>query len=91
MAKVLRLDVADVQEAVAADAEIDERRLDAGLEIDDLALIDIADVIVLAGAFNVELFENSVLDNRNPAFLGLRHVDEHLLLHSVAFFVGMVP
>ena len=38
LAEVLRLDVADVQEAVAADAEIDEGRLDAGLEVDDLPL-----------------------------------------------------
>ena len=29
LAEVLRLDVADVQEPVAADAEVDERRLDA--------------------------------------------------------------
>ena len=48
LAKVLRLDVADVQEAVAADAEIDERRLDAGLQVDDAALVDVADEILLA-------------------------------------------
>ena len=35
LAEVLRLDVADVQKAVAADAEIDERRLDARLQVDD--------------------------------------------------------
>ncbi len=81
LAEVLRLDVADVQEAVAADAEIDERRLDARLEVDDLPLVDVADVIVLAGALDVELFEHAVLDDRDPAFLRLRDVDQHFLLH----------
>ena len=50
LAEVLRLDVADVQEAVAADAEIDERRLDARLQVDHDALVDVAYVIVLSGA-----------------------------------------
>ena len=49
LTEVLRLDVADMQEAVAADAEVDERRLDARLQVDDLALIDVAYVVVLAG------------------------------------------
>ena len=88
LAEVLRLDVADVQEAVASDAEVDERGLDAGLEIDDPAFVDVPYVIVLAGAFDVELFENAVLDDRNPALLGLRHVDQHLLLHDPAFLSG---
>ena len=35
---VLRLDVRDMEEAVAADREIDERGLDGRLEIDDLPL-----------------------------------------------------
>ncbi len=81
LAEVLRLDVADVQEAVAADAEIDEGGLDAGLEVDDAALVDVADVVVLAGAFDVQLFQHSVFDDRNPAFFRLRHVDQHFLLH----------
>src|SRR6185295_5821744 len=38
---VLVFDVADVQESVASDAEIDEGRLDAGLDIDDSALVDV--------------------------------------------------
>ena len=91
LAEILRLDVADVQEAVAADAEIDERRLDAGLEIDDSAFVDVADVVVLAGAFDVQLFQHAVLDDRDPAFFGLRHVDQHFLLHAVTFSIGMLP
>ena len=72
LAEVLRLDVADVQEAVAADAEIDEGRLDAGLDVDDAALVDVADVVVLAGPFDVQLFQHAVLDDGDAAFFGLR-------------------
>ena len=81
LAEVLRLDVADVQKAVAADAEIDERRLDARLEVDDPALVDVADVVVLAGPLDVQLFEQAVFDDRDPAFLRLRDVDQHFLFH----------
>ena len=81
LAKVLRLDIADVQKAVAADAEIDERGLNAGLNIDDAAFVDVADVVVGARALDVELFEQAVFNNRNPTFFGLRDVDEHFLFH----------
>ena len=89
LAEILRLDVADVQEAVAADAEIDERRLDARLQVDDLALVDVADEIALAGALDVELFEHAVFNDRDPAFLRLRDVDQHFLFHS-GFFLCSV-
>ena len=90
LAEVLRLDVADVQKAVAADAEIDERRLDARLQVDDAALVDVADVIVLAGPLDVELFQDSVLNDRDPAFFRLRDVDQHFLLHSEYRFLCSV-
>ena len=72
LAEVLRLDVADVQKAVAADAEVDERRLDARLQVDDLALVDVADVVVLAGPLDVQLFQHAVFDDRDPALFRLR-------------------
>ena len=82
LAEVLRLDVADVQEAVAADAEIDERGLDARLEVDDLAFVDVADVILLAGPLDVQLFEQTIFNDRDPALLRLRDVDQHFLFHG---------
>ena len=88
LAKVLRLDVADVQKAVAADAEIDERRLDARLQIDDPALIDVADVVVLAGPLDIELFEQSILNDRDPAFLRLRDIDQHFFFHVAGYLLG---
>ena len=77
-----RIDVRDVQEAVAADAEIDERRLDARLDVDDAALVDVADVALVAGALDVEFFEHAVFDDGDAAFLRLEDVDEHFLLHA---------
>ena len=88
LAEVLRLDVADVQETVAAHAEIDEGRLDARLQVDHHALVDVSYVIVLPGPLHVQFFEHSVLNDRDPAFLRLRDVDQHFLFHVVAFSFG---
>ena len=85
LAEILRLDVADVQEAVAADAEIDERRLDARLQVDDHALVDVADVAVLARPLHVKFFQDAVFNDRDPAFFRLRNVDEDLFFHVFAF------
>ena len=71
----MRLHIADVEKSVAADAEIDEGGLDAGLQVDDPALIDIADVVIRAGAFDIKFFEQTVFNNGDPAFLRLRHID----------------
>ena len=77
----MRLDVTDVQEPVATDAKIDECRLDAGLEVNDPALVDIPYVIVLAAPLGVELFEPAVFNDRDPAFFRLRNVDQHFGFH----------
>jgi hypothetical protein len=90
LAEVLRLQVADVQESVAADAEIDKGRLDTGLDVDHAPFVDVADVDVLARSLDIQLFEDSILDDRNPALFRLRYVDQHFLLHFVAFWFGMV-
>ena len=89
VAVVRRLDVGDVQEAVAADAEIDERRLDARLDVDDAALVDVADVALVAGPLDVQLFQHAVLDDGDAALLGLQDVDEHFLLHAFPLFGGV--
>ena len=78
---VLRLDVRDVEEAVAAHREIDECGLDGRLEVDDLSFVNVAGVALVAGALDVQLFEDAVLDDRDPAFLGLK------TLISISFFM----
>ena len=88
LAEVLRLDVADVQEAVAAHAEIDERRLDARLQVDDDAFVNVSYVIVLSSPFYIQFFEGSIFNDGDPAFFRLRDVDQHFLFHLVAFLFG---
>src|SRR5262249_40548295 len=78
MAIIGRLYIRDVQETVAANAEIDKRGLDAGLDVDDPAFVDVADIALLAGTLDVQLFENPILDNGDPAFLRLQHINKHL-------------
>jgi hypothetical protein len=85
LAVVLRLDVADVQKPVATHAEVDERGLDARLQVDDLAFVNVADVVVLATPLDVQLFQNSVFADGNPALFRLRDVNQHLLLHGNSF------
>ena len=70
-----------MQKAVAADAEIDERRLDARLQVDDAAFVDVADVVFLARPLDVQLFEQSVFNDRDAAFLRLRDIDQHFFFH----------
>jgi hypothetical protein len=82
---VLRLDVRDVQEAVAADGEIDERRLDRRLEVNDLALVDVTGVTLVTRALDVQLLKHAVLDDGDAALLGLEHVDQHFFLHAGIF------
>ena len=82
--------VADVEKPVATNAEVDESRLDTGFQIGHHTLIDVSDVTVVGHPFHVEFFEDSVLDDRNPAFFRLRYVDEHFLLHVVAFSIGEI-
>ena len=80
--EIMRLDVANVQKSVASDAEIDERRLNALLDVDDHALINVPDVIVVRRSFDVKLFENAVFDDRDAAFFRLPRVHQHFLRHK---------
>ena len=48
-------DLVDVQEAVLVEADVDERRLEAGQDVVDLALVDVADDRARAAALEVEL------------------------------------
>src|SRR5205085_12627716 len=63
--------VADVQEPVAPEPEVHERGLDAGLDVGDLSLVDIADVAGGAGALHVKLFELPVFHEGDSALFAL--------------------
>jgi hypothetical protein len=85
MLVVLEFNVADVEKPVATHAEIDEDRLDAGLDIDDAAFIDVADAVLDAPPFDIKLLQHAILEDSDPAFFGLEDVDQHFLLHSLPF------
>jgi len=83
--EVLRLDIRNVEKAVASDGEIDESGLNRRLEVDNSALIDVTRVTLVAGSFYIQLFEGAILDDRDAAFLGLEHIDQHFFLHAGSF------
>ncbi len=81
LAKVLRFDIADVQEAVSSDAEIDEGGLDAGFQVDDFASINVAGESFNALSFDIQFFEFSVVQDGDTALFGLEHVHQHFAFH----------
>jgi hypothetical protein len=83
--EVLGLDIRDVEKAVTPHREIDKRGLDGRLNVDDLALVNVARIALVARSLHVKLFKNTILDDCDPAFLGLKHVDQHFFLHAVSF------
>jgi hypothetical protein len=87
---ILGLDVRDMEESIAPHRKIDERRLNRGFDVDDFSFIDIPGITLVAGPFNVELFEYAVLDDCDSAFLRLEHVDQHFFLHAVSFWNNLV-
>jgi uncharacterized protein YjbI with pentapeptide repeats len=80
---VLGLDVGDVKESIAADGKVDEGGLDGRLEIDDLSLVDVSGVALVAGSLEVQFFEHAILNDGDATFLRLEDVNQHLFLHAV--------
>ncbi len=73
-------DVGDVQERRALEADLDERALHAGQHARDAAEIDVADEAPRAGALDVQLLHDALLEHRDAGFLR-RYVDEDLMRH----------
>ena len=69
------LDVADMQKSISANTKVHEDGLDAGLKIYDFPFVNIADVVVLAGSFDIEFFKSAIFDDCNAAFFRLRRID----------------
>jgi hypothetical protein len=82
---VLRLHIRHVEEAVAADREVHEGGLDRRLQIDNLSFVDVPGITLVARSLDIQFLEDAVLDDRDPAFLGLQHIDQHLFFHAVSF------
>ena len=82
--EVLRVQVGDVEEAVGALAEVDERGLDRGLDVDDARLVDRADVGRGRGALGEELDELALLEDRDARLVAGHVVDDDELLGLLA-------
>src|SRR5438105_5522035 len=74
-------DVGDVEEAVAFEADVDERRLHAGEDLRDAALVDVADDAALPLALDEDLGHEVVLEDGHYRLVAIRG-DDHLLVHS---------
>src|SRR6185503_19800866 len=79
-------DLVDVQEAVLVEADVDERGLQAGQDVVDLALVDVADDGPRAAALEIQLGDARHapahgFQQRNTS-LPTVHADQHLLLHE---------
>ena len=68
--------VRGVQEAVATFAEVDERRADRGLEVHDLAAVDVVDERLVTSHVHLEVDDATVLDHRHARLLAVDGVDE---------------
>ena len=76
------VDVGDVQERGALEADVDERRLHPGQHARDLADVDVADPAALELAFEVQLLDRAVLDHGDARLLR-RPVDEDVLHRAI--------
>ena len=74
-------DVADVEKAVALEAEVNEGRLHAGQHFGYPALVHVAHHAARALALDEDLGNLIVLEDRDPCFVGARG-DDHLLAHA---------
>jgi len=76
-----RYDIGDVEETVALETEVNERRLHAGQHFRDPAFVEIASDTALMLAFDEDFGNLIVLEDRDPCFVGARG-DDHLLGHA---------
>ena len=75
---MLRVQVADMEKTIFPHTEVYKSRLDAGLDIRDLALINITDMAAQTRSFDIKLFQLAVFDNCNTALFPLRYINQHL-------------
>ena len=63
-------------------AVIHKGRLQARLNFDDDAIVDIAFDLLLARGFDGQLFEYAIFHDRDATLFLVRDVNEHLFFHS---------
>ena len=77
--KVARVKIGNVQEAVLPFAEINERRLNRGLDVHHAALVNVADICRVRDAFGIQLFQPAGcrIDERNAALFAGHIIHDH--------------
>ncbi len=78
---VVRVDLAERQEAVASAAVFHERRLEAGLHADHLGEVDVALELLLGGGLDVEILEPATVQHHHAGFFRVGGIDQHTLGH----------
>ena len=74
-------DVGHVEEAVALETDVDERRLHAGQHLRHPALVDVAGDAALPFPLDEDFSDQVVFENGDDGFVAIRG-DDHLLSHS---------
>ena len=82
--EIFRMQIRDVQEAVGAFAEVDERRLNGGLNIDHPRLVDRTDIGGGGASLAVELRELAAFENGDANLVARSVVDDDQLLGLLA-------
>ena len=78
---VVGVDLAEGEEAVAVAAILDERRLQARFDPDDLGEVDVALELLLRGCLDVVIFEPVTVQHDHAGFFRVGRVDQHAFGH----------
>ena len=85
---------ADLEKARFGSADVDESGLQARLDTEDDALVNVALDLFFAADFNVQLHQATVVDNCHTGFFRVHDVDQHFLAYwcthlLITFQVGV--
>ena len=83
-------DLGHVQERIALEPDVNERRLHPGQDLRDPALVDVADHAALMLALDEDLDDLVVLEDRDPRLV-VAGGDDHLLVHGTHSIVRGQP
>ena len=78
---IVRVDLAEGEEAMAVAAILDKGGLERGLHPGHFGEIDVSAELFVAGGFEVEIVNLAVVDDRHPCFFGMGGVDKHQSAH----------
>ena len=81
---IVRMDLAERQEAMAIAAIFDEGGLQGRFHPRDLRQVDIALDLLLGGCLEVEFFETVAVEDDDPGLFRMRRIDQHASCHQAS-------